>query len=137
MAKIFSQSWMQGFADAWNADGEMVDNLAAAGFSSTIGFGFAGDREPVGVVQTSNGKVVYAGDFNGQLLDWDLRAEMGAWQEWLTKGFGLEKLGVSVSSGKLQFKKGDYRQMIRKPNMAKPFLRHFELMKGLDTEYSR
>lgn len=137
MAKLFSDQWMQGFSDAWNADTEMVDNLSAEKFSSTIGFGCKGDEAPIGIVDVYNGEVIYAGDFQGQNLDWDLRADINDWKEWLTDGFGFDKLGVSVSSGRLQFMIGDYRKMIRKPSMAKPFLRHFELMQGLDTEFSR
>ena len=137
MAKLFSNSWMQAFADAWNADTEMTASLGAEKFSAVIGFGCNGDASPVGIVDVSNGEVIYAGDYQGQDLDWDVRAEVDDWKDWLTNGFGFDKLGVSVATGKLQFTKGDYRQMIRNPNMAKPFLRHFELMKGLDTEFVR
>jgi len=137
MAKIFSTEWMQEFAQAWNADSAMTDNLAAADFTSTIGFGCSGDEQPVGIVKVENGRVTYAGDYQGQQLDWDMRADIEAWQEWISNGFGFEKLGVAVSSGKLTFLVGDYRKMIRTPNMAKPFLRHFELMQGLDTQFIR
>ena len=137
MAKIFSTDWMQNFAEAWNADSAMIDNLAAAGFTSTIGFGCSEDEQAVGVIKVENGRVTYAGDYQGQHLDWDMRADVEAWQEWISDGFGFEKLGVAVSSGKLKFLVGDYRKMIRNPNMAKPFLRHFELMQGLDTQFIR
>ena len=137
MAKIFSDSWMKAFASIWNDDKEMVDKLFMADFSSTIGFGYSGDDAPVGIVQVQKGVIMYAGDYKNQPLDWDLRADMEAWKEWLTEGFGFNKLGVVVSSGKLQFLSGDYRQMIRNPNMAGPFLRHFELMAQLDTEFAR
>lgn len=137
MARLFSDEWMKAFAERWNADREMVDNLTDAGFSSTIGFGCSGDEKPAGIVEVKNGRVMYAGEFQGQALDWDMRADLEAWQEWLTEGFGFEKLGVSVATGKLNFVAGDYRQMIRYPNMAKPFLRHFELMGELKTEFVR
>lgn len=137
MAKLFSAPWMKAFADAWNADAEMVENLASEKFSSIIGFGCKGDEAPMSIVDVHNGEVIYAGDFNGQTLDWDVRADVDAWKGWLTDGFGFEKLGVAVATKKLQFVVGDYRQMIRNPNMAKPFLRHFELMKELDTEFVR
>ncbi len=137
MAKIFSDSWMQAFAKLWNEDKEMIEKLSEANFTSTIGFGCKGDDTPVGIVEVKNGEIVYAGEFRGQTLDWDMRADIDAWKEWLTDGFGFNKLGVSVSTGKLQFTAGDYRQMIRNPNMAGPFLRHFELMAKLDTEFER
>ena len=137
MIKIFSDSWMQAFANLWNDDKEMIEKLSEANFTSTIGFGFTGDDIPVGIVEVKDGAIIYAGEFRNQSLDWDLRADVDAWKEWLTDGFGFNKLGVSVSSGKLQFVTGDYRQMIRYPNMAGPFLRHFELMAQLDTDFSR
>jgi len=137
MTKIFSDSWMQAFASEWNKDKEMIEKLSEAGFTSIIAFGYTGDDIPQGIVEVKNGEIIYAGDFQSQHLDWDLRADMDAWKEWLTEGFGFNKLGVAVSSGKLQFVTGDYRQMIRNPNMAGPFLRHFELMAKLDTEFSR
>ena len=137
MAKLFSETWMQAFAQAWNEDVDMIENLASEQFSSIIGFGCIGDAEPMSIVDVHNGEVVYAGDYKGQPLDWDMRADVDAWKDWLTEGFGFDKLGVSIASGKLQFVVGDYRKMIRNPNMAKPFLRHFELMKGLDTEFVR
>lgn len=137
MARLFSDEWMRAFAELWNTDSEMLENLSESGFSSTIGFGCSDDAKPVGIVEVRNGRVMYAGEFQGQKLDWDMRADLNAWKEWLTEGFGFDKLGVSVSTGKLSFLTGDYRQMIRHPNMAKPFLRHFELMGKLKTEFSR
>lgn len=137
MARLFSDEWMKSFAKQWNADSEMIKNLSEAGFSSTIGFGCSGDTQPVGVVEVRDGEVIYAGEFHGQALDWDMRADVEAWKEWLTEGFGFDKLGVSIATGRLSFVEGDYRQMIRHPNMAKPFLRHFELMGNLKTEFAR
>ena len=137
MARLFSDEWMKSFAKQWNADSEMIKYLSEAGFCSTIGFGCSGDTQPVGVVEVRDGQVIYAGEFHGQALDWDMRADVEAWKEWLTEGFGFDKLGVSIASGRLTFVEGDYRQMIRHPNMAKPFLRHFELMGNLKTEFAR
>lgn len=136
MAKLFSKEWMASFAELWNKDEEMVENLNQAGFNACIGFGYKGDAEPRGVVEVVNGRVSYAGGHNNHNLDWYMRAAPADWQEWITNGFGLDKLGVSVSSGKLEFLTGDYRRMIRNPNLAKPFLRHFDLMSQLNTDYS-
>jgi len=137
VAKLFSNEWMLAFAKAWNADQDMVSNLAAAEFNSCVGFGCNGDANPMGVVEVKLGKVVYAGEYANQNIEWDMRAEIDIWQDWIENGFGLSQLGVAVSSGKLTFLTGDYRQMVRNPNLAKPFLRHFELMKDLKTEFSR
>ncbi|MGD8999384.1 MAG: SCP-2 sterol transfer family protein [Granulosicoccaceae bacterium] len=135
MAQLFSYEWMQGLADRWNRDTEMLDNLAQAGFSASIGFGHKGDEHPAGVVEVKDGRIRYAGNYDGQELDWDLRASPDDWRAWIEQGFGLDKLGVAVSSGRLAFAAGDYRKMIRTPNLAKPFLRNFELMSELKTEY--
>ena len=135
MAKLFSDEWMNEFAELWNADEEMIENLNQAGFTACIGFGCKGDDTPRGVVEVMNGRIAYAGSFSNHELDWDMRAEPVDWKEWISNGFGLDKLGISVSSGKLEFSTGDYRQMIRNPNLAKPFLRHFELMSQLKTDY--
>lgn len=135
MAKLFSDNWMAAFAELWNADEEMVANLGEAGFSATIGFGCKGEDQPRGVVEVIDGRIAYAGGHNGQVPDWDMRADIADWKEWISKGFGLDKLGISVASGRLDFETGDYRRMIRNPNLAKPFLRHFELMSQLKTDY--
>jgi hypothetical protein len=135
MAKLFSHEWMYELADRWNADTDMVDNLAQAGFCASIGFGLKGDEHPSGVIEVKDGRVQYAGAYEGQEPDWDLRAEPQDWREWLENGFGLDKLGVAVASGRLSFVTGDYRQMIRNPSLARPFLRNFELMSQLKTEY--
>ena len=137
MAKLFSQEWMQAFAGAWNADEDMISNLAAANFCSCIGFGWIGDIIPAGVIEVQQGKVIHVGGYNSQTIDWDLRADMDTWQDWIQNGFGLSKLGVAVPSGKLKFLVGDYRKMVRNPKLAKPFLRHFELMTNLKTEFVR
>ncbi|MGD8513982.1 MAG: SCP-2 sterol transfer family protein [Granulosicoccaceae bacterium] len=135
MAKLFTDEWMYGLADRWNADSEMVDGLAQAGFSACIGFGHKGDEQPAGVVEVRDGRVQFAGAYEGQKLDWDLRADLQDWREWLEQGFGFDKLGVAVASGRLSFVVGDYRQMIRNPDLARPFLRNFELMSQIKTEY--
>lgn len=135
MAKIFSDEWMKDFAKLWNADEDMIENLNQAGFTAIIGFGCKEDNKPCGVVEVTNGRIAYAGKYNNQTVDWDMRADLADWKEWISKGFGLDKLGVSVSSGRLKFATGDYRQMIRSPNLARPFLRHFELMSQLKTDY--
>ena len=135
MAKIFSDEWMNAFAELWNADEEMIENLNQAGFTASIGFGCKEDDKPRGVVEVINGRIAYAGSHNNQTVDWDMRADIADWKEWISNGFGLDKLGISVSSGKLDFAAGDYRQMIRNPNLTKPFLRHFELMSQLKTDY--
>ncbi|MCO6412169.1 MAG: hypothetical protein J5I92_05440, partial [Thiogranum sp.] len=40
MAELFSQEWMNGFKDRWNADRELSGALEKIGFNSTIAYGF-------------------------------------------------------------------------------------------------
>jgi len=135
MSVLFSQDWMQAFGNAWNKDAKMVETLSKADFTTIIGFGFTNEDKPRGAIEVLQGKVAACGSYAGQPLVWDLRASISDWEEWLTKGFGLAKLGVAVSSGRLKFNSGDYRQMIRKPELASPFLHHFEIMSGIPTEF--
>lgn len=135
MSKLFSGEWMQEFAKLWNKDQEMIEKLGKEGFSAVIGFGYQGQPRPAGVIEVRSGKVVYAGPDSGQDLNWDLRASLDDWRVWLTEGYGFAKLGISVASGKLKFATGDYRKMVRQPDLVKPFLRHFELMGQIKTQF--
>lgn len=137
MAKLFCHEWMQQLAAQWNSDTEMLDSLASAGFNASIGFGYNDAGPPRGVVEVVAGRIEYAGDYSDQELDWDLRAALQDWRDWIEHGFGLDKLGVAIANGRLGFRRGDYRRMIRTPALARPFLRHFELMAKLDTDYVR
>lgn len=137
MNKLFSKAWMEAYAQDWNRDEDMARALADAHFDGVIGYGYIGEDKPRGVVHVVNGNVVYAGAHNAEALDWDLRARLEDWEDWLTKGFGIAKLGISVSAGKLKFLKGDYRRMVRNPALAGPFLRNFEVMARVHTEFSQ
>ena len=135
MAKLFSGEWMRALSDAWNADREITGKLANAHFHGTIGYGFIDEDRPLGVIIVDSGRVVAAGSYDRQDLSWDLRASPEDWQRWIVNGFGLTNLGTAVALGKLRFVEGDYRSMVRNPTLAGPFLRHFELMARIKTEY--
>ena len=53
---------------------------------------------------TPEGKIISAGAYNGEELNWDLRAEEDSWNKWLDKGLGMASLGAAYVSGKLKFK---------------------------------
>ena len=40
MSAMFSDEWMKGFMEQWNAEGDLSGALAEIGFKSTIGYGF-------------------------------------------------------------------------------------------------
>jgi len=131
MSELFSATWMQQLQEKWNASNEITEPLAKAGFTARIAYGFKGDDAPLGMLVIENGVVTQAGAYDGGPLDWDLRATPDKWAGWIHDGFGLTKLGPAVATGALQFATGNYRQMIRNPSLANPFLLHFNLMQQL------
>ncbi|MDP1680372.1 MAG: hypothetical protein Q8L39_01165 [Burkholderiales bacterium] len=130
--EFFTQAWVEGFAQKWNADTEMVRPLAEIGFCAVLAFGYPGQEAPSILLDVVNGKVERAGLVNkvAQLpaIDWDLRALPEQWLIWRSKPLTLSSLGVAVQNGQLLFKAGDYRKMIRTPSLASPFLRFFNLL---------
>ena len=125
---MFKDEWMSKFQTAWNNEPGLADALEQIGFNSTIGYGFDGDSQPVGVIEVENGKVVSAGNYNGQTLSWDLRASSDSWQKWANKPPGMMGLGMAYTSRKLKFNVGDYGAMIKDPRMAGPFIKSFSVM---------
>ena len=137
MAQLFSDAWMSALGKAWNQDPKMLQNLEKVHFDSTIGYGYKDESKPRGVLVVKGGKVVHGGHYTDQVLDWDLRADLASWEGWLTKGFGLARLGKATTTGELKFVVGDYRQMVRNIKLSVPFLRHLDLMGELETEFKR
>ncbi len=128
MADLFCLEWMQGFQVAWNNEPDLAGALEQINFNSTIGYGFDGEEQPRGVIVVENGKVVSAGPYADQELNWDLRATPENWQTWLKKGIGMMGLGMAYTTGKLKFKVGDYKSMAKDPRMAGPFIKSFSVM---------
>lgn len=128
MANLFDVDWMAGFLEAWNADPSLSADLEKIGFNSTIGYGFEGEDTPRGVIAIENGKAISAGAYNGEEMNWDLRASDANWQKWLKKPPGMMGLGMAYTSRKLQFKVGDYGAMVKDPRMAGPFIKTFSVM---------
>lgn len=128
MAALFSDDWMVDFGNAWNDEKDLGDALAKIGFNSTIGYGYDGEEKPRGYIKVENGYVTSAGAFNGEALNWDLRASPADWEKWCKSGIGMMALGLAYSTGKLKFKTGDYGAMIKNPAMAGPFIKSFSVM---------
>ncbi len=131
MSELFSDAWMKQLQERWNATSEITEPLSAASFSARIAYGFKEDDEAIGMLVIEDGVVVEAGSYDGSELDWDLRADADKWLGWIEGGFGLTKLGPAVATGALQFVHGNYRQMIRNPSLANPFMHHFTLMQDI------
>jgi len=125
---LFDADWMQRFADAWNADSELVGALEKIGFNSVIGYGFTGEDAPRGVITVENGRVTAAGAYNDETLNWDIRAKEDQWRKWIAKPPGMTGLGMAFTTGKIKFPVGDYGAMLKDPAMAKPFIKTFSIM---------
>jgi hypothetical protein len=133
--QLFSEKWMNDLKDAWNKESAVYEPLEKAGFSANIAYGIKGEDKARGLIVITNGKVVRAGAYVDETLDWDLRASPQNWQLWLKEGFGLGRLGPAVAMKRLQFATGNYRQMIRNPKLSHPFIIHFELMTKIPTTF--
>ena len=100
MSAMFSDEWMKGFMEQWNAEGDLSGALAEIGFNSTIGYGFPDTDQPSGVLVVENGKAVAAGAYNGEELNWDIRAREAQGTKWIGKPRGMRGLGAAFASGK-------------------------------------
>jgi hypothetical protein len=134
MSALFSDEWMKQLMDAWNAAPDVKDKLAEIGFNSVICCGFKDEENPRGVFVVENGVCVRAGDWNGESADWDMRADMSDWLKWVKKGIGMVGLGTAYATGKLKFKVGDYKAMMKDPRMAGPFVKSFGLMQQVGAD---
>jgi len=132
--ELFCDAWMKQLMDAWNAEPEVKDALAAIGFNSVIACGFKGEDQPRGVFVVENGECVRAGDYAGEEMDWDMRADKKDWMKWVSKGLGMAGMGMAFASGKLKFLTGDFKAMIKDPRMAGPFVKSFGLMNKIGAE---
>ena len=128
MTNMFSSDWMASFQNVWNTEAGLSDELEKIGFTSTIAYGYIGDDAPSGVLVIEGGKAVSAGAFDGQEVNWDIRASQGDWDKWLKKPPGMMGLGMAYASRKIQFLVGDYSAMVKDPRMAGPFVKSFAAM---------
>ncbi|HAI69435.1 MAG TPA: SCP-2 sterol transfer family protein [Gammaproteobacteria bacterium] len=132
MSELFGETWMQAFALLWNTDPEITNALYEQRFNANIGYGLTEARHPIGVLIIIQGKVKSAGLYQGEPLDWDVRASIEDWENWLNKGLGLARLGMMLVHKKLQFQTGDARKILRTPRLATAFWRTFDLMSQID-----
>lgn len=128
MAEMFSPEWMKRFQDEWNKEPELSGALEKIDFNSVIGYGFDEEEAPRGVIKVEKGKVVAAGPYNNDSMNWDLRASKENWQKWMDKEIGMMGLGMAYTTRKLKFQVGDYGAMVKDPRMAAPFIKSFSVM---------
>ena len=128
MTNLFSNEWMAQYEYAWNHEPGLSDELAKIGFTAVIGYGFENEPQPAAVLIVRNGKAIFSGIYQGQDLQWDLRASPDNWQRWVSKPPNIMTLGVAYTSGKLKFQKGDYLSIVKDLRMAGPFIKSFAAM---------
>lgn len=130
--EFFTREWVEAFAQKWNQDREMTEPLAQIGFTAIVAFGYPGNATPSVLLEVDNGVVARAGlvDKVAQTpaIDWDLRALPEQWVTWQSKPLTLSTLGIAVQNQQIKFNAGDYRKMIRTPDLANPFLRFFKIL---------
>jgi len=128
MADLFSDAWMKAYMEEWNKEPDISKALANINFTSKIAYGFIDDDKPKGILVVEKGQAISAGAYNDEEMNWDLRASDESWKKWLEKGLGMASLGAAYMTGKLKFKTGDYKAMIKDPRMAGPFVKSFTVM---------
>jgi hypothetical protein len=128
MLELFNDAWMSKYKEEWNRDPYLGKHLKDINFSSIIGYGFPDEDKPRSCIIIENGYAVEAGYYNNQKLNWDLRAKEGHWKEWINREVGTTGLGLAYSTGKLKFVEGDYKSIIKNPNIASPFIKSFSAM---------
>lgn len=136
MAALFSDEWMKQLMAAWNAEPEVREKLAEINFDSVITCGFKDEENPLGVFVVEHGECVRAGSWaaSDPAPNWDMRADKKDWLKWVENGIGMMGMGTAFATGKLKFKVGDYKAIIKDPRMANPFVKSFGLMQQLDTD---
>ena len=136
MAQLFTAEWMNELKDAWNGEPDVRDKLAEIGFNSVIYCGFKNEDNPRGVFVVENGECVRAGAWteSDPPANWDMRADMKDWLKWVEKGIGMAGMGMAFTTGKLKFKAGDYKAMLKDPRMANPFVKSFGLMQQIGAD---
>lgn len=127
-SNLLTEEWINKLKDGWNETPEIFEKLADINFNSTIACGFQGEENPRCVFKVENGKAIHGGLYNNEELDWDMRASLESWEKWSKKTLGMTGMTMAVARGKLQFKKGDFKAMIKNPSMAGPFVKSFSLM---------
>jgi hypothetical protein len=128
MPELFSIEWAQKYREIWNSNDGIANELSRVGFNSVVAFGMIDEEKPRCVLTISNGQLVTAGPHKGELINWDLRAEVDYWEHLMEKPPGLMRLGLAYTSRKLKFKKGDYAAMIKDPKLSGAFVKCFALM---------
>jgi hypothetical protein len=126
--ELFTETWMQAYMTAWNAEPKIREGFAQVDFSAVIGYGYAEDDQAAGMLVVENGQAVQAGVYDGRVLTWDLRAERETWKQWVTSGVDPVAMGVAYAAKKFVFRKGNYHALLKDIRKVIPFVQSFAVM---------
>ncbi|MDH5766020.1 MAG: SCP-2 sterol transfer family protein [Gammaproteobacteria bacterium] len=128
MTKLFNEQWMQRFQSEWNKDTQYKTTPELSIHQLRIGYGFPEESTPRCCFEVNNGQITHAGAYQGQELDWDLRAREPHWKDWQNRETGSSSIGMAYSSGKLKILTGDYWQFVKNPAIKHSLLKCFSIM---------
>ncbi len=137
MSDLFSEHWMKKYQSEWNKDSKLISRLEKIGFSAVVGYGFTGEEHPRACIEVQGGRIAKAAAYRNERLDWDLRAKERHWQNWLRLEVGNTGLGLAYDTGKLKFLAGDFKLMLKNPDLYKSFIRSFSVMGRAAEEINR
>lgn len=137
MSELFSEHWMKKYQSEWNKDNELTSILNKISFNSIIGYGFPDEQQPRACIVVERGKIISAGRYNGERLHWDLRAKPHHWHNWLQMEVGSTGLGLAHDTGKLKFLAGDFKFLMKNPDLYRSFIRSFSAMGRAAAEINR
>jgi len=106
MTRLFNENWMKQFQSEWNRNTRMTKSTEIGNEKLTIGYGFPEEGSPRGCIVLNNGQIIEAGQYQGQSLDWDLRAKELHWKDWLKREIGSSSIGLGYTTGKIKFLRG-------------------------------
>lgn len=128
MTNLFSDAWMKAYMAAWNAEPSVCEDFRRAGFSGVIGYGFASDEQPTGMIVVEKGRATQAGAYDGRQLTIDMRAEPDFWSAWIARGVDAMTVGIAYASKMLEFRQGDYKQLEKDKRWVRAFVQSFNVM---------
>jgi len=125
---VFSCQWLETLKEEWNQERGLASQLRQINFTSVVAFGLPDEEMARAYLIVRGGEIKTVAFRYDSTPDWDIRAQMSQWQEWLIEPPGLLALGMAFTQGLMQFRKGSYPAMIKDPLMADSFVRSFALM---------
>lgn len=128
MTGLFSQDWINRFQSEWNKDTQFNALTDSTVQRLTIGYGFPEEITPRACIVVDQGQITQAGLYDGQPLDWDLRAREPHWKDWFKREIGASSIGLAYTTGKLKILAGDYWQIIKNPTIKQSLIKGFSIM---------